>query len=81
MSAIGGRLIEARSAEETLRSGPRRAQGTLERSVKVYGATLQVLRSGAEAPLMGAGSHEQRSSGFQNLKPRSAAGAPWRWSL
>ena len=76
--------IEARSAEEAPRSGPRRASGALERSGKVYGATLPVLKSGAEAPVMGAGSHERRSSGLQNWKPRGSAaggttGASRRW--
>ena len=85
MSRFKGRWIEARSAEEAPRSGPRRAPGTLERSGKVYGATLPVLRCGAEAPVMGAGSQERRGSGLQNRKPRGSAargttGASWRWS-
>lgn len=93
MSAYKRRWIEARSAEEAPRSGHRRAPGTLERSVKVYGATLPVLKYGAtlpvlkygaEAPFMGAGSHERRSSGLQNWKPRGSAaggttGASRRW--
>jgi hypothetical protein len=83
--ALTGRWIEARSAEGAPRSGPRRAPGTLERSVKVYGATLPVLGSAAEAPVMGAGSHERRSSGLRNRKPRGSAaggttGASRRWS-
>lgn len=85
---LTGRRIEARCAEEAPRSGPRRAPGTLERSGKVYGATLPVLKSGAEAPVMGAGSHERRSTGLQNRKPRGSAaggtaggttGASRRW--
>ena len=83
--ALAGRWVEARSAEEAPRSGPRRAPGTLERSVKVYGATLPVLESAAEAPVMGAGSPARRSSGLQNRKPRGSAaggttGASRRWS-
>ncbi len=70
MSAFRGWLVEARSAEEGPRSGPRRAQGTLERSVKVYGATLPFLKCGAEAPFMGAGSHERRGGVLQKLHPR-----------
>lgn len=83
--ALRDRWLEARSAEEAPRSGPRRAPGTLERSVKVYGATLPVPESAAEAPVMGAGSHERRSSGLRNRKPRGSAaggttGASRRWS-
>lgn len=83
--ALKGRRIEARSAEDAPRSGPRRAPGTLERSVKVYGATLPFLKCGAEAPFMGAGSHERRGSGLQKRKPRGSAaggatGASRRWS-
>ncbi len=78
--------VEALSAENVPRSGPRRAPGTLQRSVKVYGATLPFLKCGAEAPFMGAGSHERRGSALQKLHPRgSAAGgaidASRRWSL
>lgn len=83
--ALPGGWVEALSAEEAPRSGPRRAPGTLVRSAKVYGATLPVLESGAEAPVMGAGSHERRGSGLQNRKPRGSAaggttGASRRWS-
>ena len=79
------RWIEACSAEDAPRSGPRRATGTLERSVKVYGATLPFLKCGAEAPDMGAGSHERRGNGLQKRKPRGSAaggttGASRRWS-
>jgi hypothetical protein len=78
--------IEAPSAEGAPRSGPRRAPGTLERRVKVYGATLPFPKCGAEAPVMGAGSHERRGSGLQKRKPRGSAaggftGATRRWSL
>lgn len=84
--ALTGQLIEARSAADAPRSDPRRAPGTLERSGKVYGATLPFLKCGAEAPVMGAGSRERRSSGLQKLHPRGsaaggAAGAFRRWSL
>ena len=87
--ALSGRRIEARSAEGAPRSGPRRAPGTLERSVKVYGATLPALpflKCGAEAPVMGAGSHERRGNGLQKRHPRGSAaggftGAMRRWSL
>jgi len=87
--ALMDRLVEARSPEDSPRSGPRRAPGTLERSVKVYGATLPTLpflKCGAEAPLMGAGAHERRSSGLQKRNPRGSAaggftGAMRRWSL
>jgi hypothetical protein len=87
--ALTGRRIEAPSAEGAPRSGPRRASGTLERSGKVYGATLPVLpflRCGAEAPFMGAGSHERRGSELQKRNPRGSAaggftGAKRRWSL
>lgn len=84
--ALTGQLIEARSAEDAPRSDPRGAPGTLERSGKVYGATLPFLKCGAEAPVMGGGSHERRGSGLQKLIPRGSAaggatGASWRWSL
>ena len=83
--ALADLLVEARSAEDAPRSGPRRAPGTLERSVKVYGATLPFLKCGAEAPDMGAGSHERRGNGLQKRKPRGSAaggttGASRRWS-
>lgn len=83
------RWIEALSAEGAPRSGPRRAPGTLERRGKVYGATLPALpflKCGAEAPVMGAGSHERRGTGLQKRHPRGSAaggftGATRRWSL
>lgn len=83
--ALRDQQIEARSAEDVPRSFPRRAQGTLERSGKVYGATLPFLKCGAGAPVMGAGSHKRRGSGLQKLNPRGsaaggAAGASRRWS-
>lgn len=57
-----------------------------ERSKEVYGATLPFLKCGAEAPFMGAGSHERRGSALQKLHPRGSAaggatGAFRRWSL
>jgi hypothetical protein len=87
--ALTDRRIEAPSAEEAPRSGPRRAPGTLERSVKVYGATLPAfpfLKCGAEAPVMGAGAHDRRGNGHQKRNPRGSAaggftGAMRRWSL
>lgn len=87
--ALTDRRIEAPSAEDTPRSGPRRAPGTLQRRVKVYGATLPALpflKCGAEAPFMGAGSHERRGNGLQKRHPRGSAaggfaGAMRRWSL
>jgi len=87
--ALTDRVVEALSAEGAPRSGPRRAPGTLERSVKVYGATLPALpflKCGAEAPVMGAGSHERRGSGLQKRNPRGSAaggftGAMRRWTL
>jgi hypothetical protein len=87
--ALTDRWVEARSAEDAPRSGPRRAPGTLERRVKVYGATLLALpflECGAEAPFMGAGSHERSGSGLQKRNPRGSAaggftGAMRRWSL
>jgi hypothetical protein len=87
--ALTDRRIEAPSAEGAPRSGPRRAPGTLERSGKVYGATLSVLpflKCGAEAPFMGAGAHERRGSVLQKRNPRGSAaggftGAMRRWSL
>lgn len=85
--ALTGRWVEARSAEDAPRSGPRRALGTLQRRVKVYGATLPALpflKCGAEAPVMGAGSHERRSNGLQKRTPRGSVaggftGAMRRW--
>lgn len=55
------------------RSGSRRAQGTLERSGKVYGATPFVPEVVAEAPQMGAGSHVWRGDDLRNERPRGSA--------
>lgn len=87
--ALKARWDEARSAEDAPSSGPRRAPGTLERRVKVYGATLPALpflKCGAEAPVLGAGAHERRGSVLQKRHPRGSAaggftGAKRRWSL
>lgn len=63
------------------RSGSRRAQGTLERSGKVYGATPTVPEVVAEAQVMGAGSHELRGYELRNGRPHgSAAGGSERCS-
>jgi len=87
--ALSDLRIEALSAEDAPRSGPRRAPETLERRGKVYGATLPALpflKCGAEAPLMGAGSHERRGIGLQKRRSRGSAaggftGAMRRWAL
>lgn len=84
--ALTDRWVEARSAEDAPRSGPRWAPGTLQRRVKVYGATLPFLKCGAEAPVLGAGSHDRRGSVLQKRGPRGSAaggftGAMRRWSL
>ena len=71
--ALKDRRIEAHSAEEAPRSGPRRAPGTLERRVKVYGATPSVPGVVAEAPQVGAGSHVRRSDDPRNGRPHGSA--------